>query len=136
MACNSHTAASLEGTADTPISLSCRDFARYVVVTLPGSGRSLALREIDVFAIENADGSPCLTEYPLFPGAPPAPQPPPAAAQVPGLGHLMNVLAAEGREEPAADDEGLQKLQLFSLLSLRTNAGMRFLEKAFDLPPK
>ena len=79
VACNSHTAASQEGTADTPISLSCRGFARYVVVTLPGSGRSLALREIDVFAVENADGTPCLTEF--FPGAPPPPPLPPA---VPG----------------------------------------------------
>ena len=50
-------------------------------MTLPGSGREIALREIDVFAVESVEGGPCLTEYPLFPGAPPAPQPPPA---VPG----------------------------------------------------
>ena len=50
-------------------------------MTLPGSGRTIALREIDVFAVESVEGGPCLTEYPLFPGAPPAPQPPPA---VPG----------------------------------------------------
>ena len=41
--------------------------------------------------------------------------------------NLLGVLGAP--PEPAADDEGLQKLQLFSLLSLRTNADMRFLRE-------
>ena len=82
MACRKGFAHSQLGTGDTPISLRCYGFARYVVVTLPGTGRQIALREIDVFVIEKFDGTACPNEFkapPEPPPFPPATPPPPAA---------------------------------------------------------
>ena len=83
MACRKGFAHSQLGTGDTPISLRCYGFARYVVVTLPGTGRQIALREIDVFVIEKFDGTACPNEFkapPEPPPFPPATPPPPAPA--------------------------------------------------------